>query len=316
VEKLAWHAIDTSNHYDAMVVRSILQREQPDVVHGHNLKGMSYTLPGVCTDLGIPYIHTLHNYQLLHPFGTFTIYETPPYFRPKLAAKIYQAWNRKKFKNVTGVITPTTFPLQLHQKVGFFLQARTVCIPSPVHTKPATHNFMPKLRLVYFGAIEEIKGIRSLLLAAQHLPKDGWSLDIFGRGTLEKEMRILSQGDERIHWMEYAADASVLSKYDALVYPSTCWETQGVSMAEALIQGTPVIASNIGSIPETIQDKQNGFLYPSGNVAALTSLLTQCIDRPERLTMLRDEAKESSSRFSPDIYLTKLQEFYRSCLSK
>jgi len=313
VLKLAWHAIDTNNRYDATVLRSILKRERPDLVHGHNLKGMSYTLPEICFELGIPYIHTLHNYQLLHPYGTFTIAETPPYFRPKLAAKLYQVWNRKKFQHVSGVITPTALPLQLHQQVGFFQNTLTAHIPSPVEFRVTTHRAETGIRLAFFGALEEIKGIRSLILATQHLPQHGWLLDIFGRGTLENEMRSRSKENPNIRWRGHVDDPSLLSAYDALVYPSECWETQGLAIAESLVQGTPVVAARIGSIPETIHDGENGFLYTSGDVAALTTLLAKLIDQPERLTGMRKAAHESSARFSVPKYVDALQKFYSSC---
>jgi glycosyltransferase involved in cell wall biosynthesis len=99
------------------------------------------------------------------------------------------------------------------------------------------------------------------LAAAQGLPNGNWSLDVYGTGSLASSLKAGTTKNTNIHWHGYIEDKSVLATYDALVYPSRCWETQGLAMAEALAHGTPVIAARIGSIPETIQDGKNGFLY-------------------------------------------------------
>lgn len=317
LKKLLWHGWDMINPFDARTLQEILRLEKPDIVHGQNLKGMSYTLPNVCAQLSIPYFHTLHNYQLLHPYGTFFYRDHPPFFRPLVVAKLYQAINRRIFRGVTGVISPSVLPLKIHQQAGFFRQTPSAIIPSPIDTdvQPAQPKPHVELRIVYFGALEEHKGIRDLLEAVRLLPPNGWSLDIFGRGSLEHELRQISAGLDHVQWRGFVSDKSVLGQYDALVYPSRCYETQGLSMAEALIRGTPVIAADIGSIPETIQPGKNGWLYPAGNSAALAARLTEAMEHPERVRDLRSNARQSTARYSIGAFANSLLGFYHQATS-
>ena len=50
-------------------VKSILKKEKPDVVMTHNLKGVGYLIPKVIKGMGLKYVHTLHDIQLIHPSG-------------------------------------------------------------------------------------------------------------------------------------------------------------------------------------------------------------------------------------------------------
>ena len=312
-KKILWHMFDSANTYDREVLREILEIEKPDVVHGHNLKGMSYTLPGICAALHIPYVHTLHNYQLLHPFGTFMLEDTPPLFRPAIAARLYQWQTRRLLRSVKMVISPSTLPLKLHQQAGFFSDATTAILPSPIELPEKPSPVLTPaatLRLVYFGALEPHKGIQDLLTAVQDLPDSHWSLDVYGKGSLEAKLTSATTHQPNIHWRGYAQEKAVLASYDALVYPSRCWETQGLAMAEALAYGTPVIAARIGSIPETIQDGQNGFLYGAGQTTELQQLLSACQRDPSKLQKLRSAAQDSAVPFSVAAYETKLLAIY------
>lgn len=311
--KLLWHAMDVNNTADGRTLKRILQQERPDLVHSHNLKGMSYTLPSVCARLGIPYVHTLHNYQLLHPYGTFRLSDHPPLFQPRILAVAYQRWCRWQFRTVAGVISPSRLPLEMHQRVGFFRQSRTAIIPSPINlpTNVPPYSRSGPLRLAYIGALEEIKGIRSLLQAVRNLPAECYQLDIYGQGTLVDQMKKIAAAAPHIRFLGYLDDKDALGMYDGLVFPSICYETQGLAMAEALARGTPVIAANIGSVPETVTDRVNGFLYPSGSVSALTALLQHLVDHPQEIEDMRPAALTSAKRFHPDLYRTDLFRFYR-----
>lgn len=314
-KKLLWHGIDIFNPSDGRILRDILAVVKPDLVHGHNLKGMSYTLPGICSRLGIPYVHTLHNYQLLHPYGTFLYNESPPFFRPKIAARVYQLLNRYQFSHVSHVISPSQLPVDLHRQAGFFRNTPTSIIPSPVQeplTRPQTSSNRSEVGFVYLGALDEHKGIHDLVKAVQGLPSSGWFLDIYGTGAAKEGLQQQLRHMKQVRWMGYLQDKSVLERYDALIYPSRCYETQGLAMAEALMVGTPVIAANIGSIPETVQDGINGYLFPVGQVSALTKKLQSCITHYDGLRTLRPKALESAKRFKIRDYQTALLRVYET----
>jgi len=68
---------------------------------------------------------------------------------------------------------------------------------------------------------------------------------------------------------------------DLLVLPSSR-ETWGIVVNEAMCFGLPVIVSSqVGAAHDLVQDGENGFIYPSGDVEALTRRLQQFVDLTE-----------------------------------
>ena len=68
----------------------------------------------------------------------------------------------------------------------------------------------------------------------------------------------------RIEWLGRldAQDVlSVLDRGECLIMPSVCYETFGLTIAEAFAKGTPVIASNLGAMAELVDDGRTGRLF-------------------------------------------------------
>ena len=53
----------------------------------------------------------------------------------------------------------------------------------------------------------------------------------------------------------------MVSESKALVSPSTCWETFGLAAAEAMSVGTPSVVSNVGALPDIVQDGRFGEVF-------------------------------------------------------
>ncbi|NMR95921.1 glycosyltransferase, partial [Vibrio parahaemolyticus] len=70
---------------------------------------------------------------------------------------------------------------------------------------------------------------------------------------------------------------SILSKHDVLVLPSHR-EGLGVVLIEALAMGKLVIGSNVGGIPEIIQDNYNGFLSKPEDIESLVKTMNKAIN--------------------------------------
>jgi len=73
---------------------------------------------------------------------------------------------------------------------------------------------------------------------------------------------------------------TILAAADVVVMPSYR-EAQGIAIIEALAAERPVVASNVGGIPEMITDGENGILVPSHDPAALASAIGLIFKKPE-----------------------------------
>jgi hypothetical protein len=64
-----WHIIDIFHFASKNKIRQILQTEKPDLVHTHNLMGLGFLIPRLIKKMGLRYIHTVHDVQLVEPSG-------------------------------------------------------------------------------------------------------------------------------------------------------------------------------------------------------------------------------------------------------
>lgn len=65
-----------------------------------------------------------------------------------------------------------------------------------------------------------------------------------------------------------------------------------VSILEASLMGKPVIATNIGGIPETIKDKETGFLVEKGNHEQWIDFLQFLLENPDKAKMMGEQGRE------------------------
>ena len=112
----------------------------------------------------------------------------------------------------------------------------------------------------------------TLLLAGPDMPGSPWDAgpaarEFIGRNGLTSSVRFLGPSDDV---------ASVLQLADVAVQPSH-FEALGLSAIEALACGVPVIASDVGGLPDFIRDGHNGRLVPPRNVAALAGALRELV---------------------------------------
>ena len=84
-----------------------------------------------------------------------------------------------------------------------------------------------------------------------------------------------------------------LTEYDAFVLPSIgLGEAAPVAVMEAMSVGLPVASSIIGGTSEMIEHSRTGFLFPQGDEAALTSILSQLADDPALRQRIGNAARE------------------------
>jgi glycosyltransferase involved in cell wall biosynthesis len=110
---------------------------------------------------------------------------------------------------------------------------------------------------------------------------------------------------------------SYMQAADCFVCPSLWAEAAGLVNLEAQSTGLPVIASNIGGIPEYVADGETGLLFPAGD----TTELTERIHRVMTDALLRERLGRSARRFmeghfSPDARLDDLVAAYHSTIAR
>jgi glycosyltransferase involved in cell wall biosynthesis len=133
------------------------------------------------------------------------------------------------------------------------------------------------------------------------------------RGYLQNLCKELSL-DSRVTFLGLQVDvAPYMQAADCLVCPSTWAEAAGLVILEALASGLPVVASDVGGIPEFVEDGKNGLLFPAGDVEQLTERLRRVEGNPEAARGMALEARSSALRnFSLENRMGEYIDLYRA----
>lgn len=145
-------------------------------------------------------------------------------------------------------------------------------------------------RILFFGRLHKVKGVDRLLLAWEKVVKEGWELVIAGPdcGMLEELKGIVAE--RKLSRVSFVGEINGPAKYEFLaggdiyVLPSDT-ENFGVTVAEALASGTPVIASQ-GTPWQGLEREKCGYWVPIG-VEPLAAALKELMDMSdeERVAM-------------------------------
>ena len=282
--RLLWHLWDLRNPSSARAVRELLDRERPDVVHTHNLKGLGFGIPRVIRALGVRHVHTLHDVQLAVPSGLIIKGRERAFGTADPLSKAFAAAARSIFGSPDVVLSPSRFLLRFYDERGFFPSSEKILLPNPAPAaRPIGRAPSAETRFLFLGQIERHKGILLLIEAFRRLSKDRPKirLDVVGAGGATEEAMRAAGKDVRVVFYGKripAQFAEMFSKIDYAVLPSLCYENAPNVVVESFAYGVPVIAADIGGAAELVRQGENGLVFGAGDVAALVSAMKRACD--------------------------------------
>jgi glycosyltransferase involved in cell wall biosynthesis len=307
----------------------LLRDVRPDVVHLHNLYPLlSPSILAPCRQAGVPIVMSLEDHSLACPTGS--LFRNGSVCRlclggheyravltqcsgsyvgsAALALRTASARARRVFvENVSIFITPSEMLRDFYVNEGF-PESRIVRIPNFVEAPPAERSG-PGAYIAYLGRLSAEKGIAPLLEAAglSSVP-----LRIAGAGPLAPLLRAPPANVQYMGRLSRDAAGDFLLGARGAVVPSVCPETFGLSAAEAMAAGLPVIASLIGALSETIPAGA-GIFVPPGDARALAGAMTELWENPDQARVMGAAGREHARReFSKETYAARLLDVYRA----
>jgi glycosyltransferase involved in cell wall biosynthesis len=150
-------------------------------------------------------------------------------------------------------------------------------------------------QLAYIGRLAAEKGVRGLLEAWRLARLEDFELLVVGDGPEREALEAMRvPGVRFIGAVEHGAALETLLSVRCLVFPSLWFEGEPMIVVEALATGTPVLASDVGGIPELLGCGSAGWLTKPGDIGAWTMALED----------LRNNVDiDTKSRAARDIYL-------------
>ena len=137
--------------------------------------------------------------------------------------------------------------------------------------------------ILFVGRLEYEKGIPYLLEVMTHLPKHA-QLFVTGDGSLQAEYEALSRQmnlQDRVQFLGWVNDNRLDQLYrqaTVVVVPSIMPEPFGKVGIEAMVNGCPVVAFDVGGISDWLKDGENGFLVPPLDVKQFAKRVSQLLD--------------------------------------
>ncbi len=341
-----------SNRRIEKIFEEYLKDFDPDIVHFQHTMGLSPALIGVAKRRGLPVVHTLHDYWYMCRQVQLLTLDRRICSGPGSGMKCRQCLSSRFVRNsalgslvrwaggllyvyrtsrmrrllcqADLLITPSRF---LKQKfVEFGIPEEKIRFSEyGMHTGPFAnlrpHQRKRPLRFGLIGTVIPQKGIHIAVEAFRNLDPSEATLDIHGQ-ILEGEMKLYaedlkSKATENIRFhgaFDHSRIAEVLGDMDVLVVPSVWHETFCIVIREAMMAGVPSIASNLGAIPQVMEDERTGMLFEVGSKDDLLAKVKQILADPAQIDRFR--ANMPSSFKSIEDNALELEQIYVRMLAK
>ena len=176
-----------------------------------------------------------------------------------------------------------------------------------------------KNNILFFGTITPYKGIE-YLIQAEKLIKEHVSnptITIAGEGNIRKYEKQISQNSNFRILNKFIPDeevAELFQKASLVVLPYTQGSQSGV-VHIAYAFKKPVVATNVGSIPEIVDDGKTGFIVPSKDSKALAEAIIRILKNSElRKEMGENAYRKMKDELSWDKNAEKTVEVYKEAI--
>lgn len=176
--------------------------------------------------------------------------------------------------------------------------------------------------LITVGRLDWTKGYLYALEAMAKLREEGvpYQYQIVGEGRGRNEVLTAIRDfglDDRVQLLGPLDREGVrlaLAEADLFVLSSVTEGIAGV-LIEAQATGLPVVATQVGGVPEAVRDGETGFLVPSRAPAALAERIRYCLEHPERRLAMGLQARQwVSANFNQQLLGDRLEAFYRQVI--
>jgi glycosyltransferase involved in cell wall biosynthesis len=134
------------------------------------------------------------------------------------------------------------------------------------------------------------------------------------REPLERQVRLRGLG-ANVHFLGARRDVTSILQTVDIGALSSDWEGMPLFVLECMATGTPVVATNVGGLPEVVIQDRTGLLVPPRDPGALASAICDLLADPERARRLAAAAAERMDEFTIDTVTARFAELYEQLLA-
>ena len=316
---------------------------KPDIIHLHNYNyQLTPSIIYAAKKYKIPVIQTIHDPNIVCPYHRLYNFQKNEIcekckngkyincvktkcidgsFAKSLIGTI-EAYLYKKLKTydyINKFICPSQF---MNDKIVEFGvdKNKTTTVYNFINKKQITREDKKNDKYVlYFGRISYEKGIKTIIKSSELLPDIKFK--ICGTGPLLEELKeyVRLNKNSNVEFLGYKSGEELLEiirNAAVTVYPSIWFENCPMSIIESKCLGVPVIGSNIGGIPELINDNVDGLIFEPDNFMDLADKIKSIINDDYNLDRLSKNClQDYEKRFTAKEHYKHLIKIYTNCLN-
>ena len=318
-------------------LRKLIQDEKPDVVFVlQQINALSPSVFKACHDEGVRVVHRLSDFNMMCPRSDFlcngevcTSCISGNYSKAQenscchgskgtTAVRIASMKHHKRrhlFEYIDAFVCPTTFTASLLERSG--IDASKICViptfTTPPRIKNSPNNESPYA--LFLGRISPEKGVDQIINAAKL--NEGIRVKITGRIDDDYASSIVAETSkaglenrvEFVGFIEGDEKAKLIGGASCVLCPSTWFENLPNTVLEAYSYGKPVIAFNIGCMPELVIDGETGTVLSIGDARAFAEAVSYYLVNAEEAARRGQKGRELVfSKYSPENHLKQLEK--------
>lgn len=325
-------------------INQLLNQFHPNVVHIHNI--YNHISPSILPEIkrrNIPIIQTVHDYHMLAP--NRHLFHNGKICEITKKDQYFRAIFHKCIKNSYTASLLTVFTMYIHKILGLYTKYIDYYItpsnflkklmisynynPKNIIVLPYLTNFIKRSLshtnsnnkyILYFGRLSSEKGLKFLIEVMRKIPYI--SLYIVGEGPELSviQNKIREYNLKNIKLLGYLSGSRlerVIASSCFTITPSIWYENYPNSILESFAYGKPIIASDIGGIPELVRNNETGFLFIPNNVNdCIKKILTLWNNSKLVRQMGQNALKFAQEKFNAEDHYKKIIGIYNNLIEK
>lgn len=282
--------------------RSLIMKESPEIIHLHDYSEASMPAISVGHALGVPIIQHLHS----------------------LVDENYPKDLISNFKNLKHFIcVSVAVKNSLDLALGYESMAQVLPNAIPPIVWPHSKGPRMKNHILMVGRCAPSKGFDIGIKVLENLRNDGLlaTLEIIGNGPSLGTLMATSKhrgSDEYIHFAKLKTREEIfksMCRASVMLIPSQSLEGFSLVALEAAMCELPVVATDIGGLPETIIDQLTGFIVKATDIARMTEKVKLILSDQELAENMGRAARlRQQSEYNYEQYGERLNALYSNVI--
>jgi glycosyltransferase involved in cell wall biosynthesis len=299
---LSWHGV--FNFFCLLKILGLKRKGMADIIYLREIKLARFLLK-FRRILGLPFVIEIHTLRAKKFFDS----------SPEI--------NRSEqyvFQNVNGIVVLLHTLAQFLKEIYHVRNTPIIKVPHAAEKAPFTFTHTGEHTVCYIGQLYPLQGVEILIEAMEYL--DNARLCIIG-GTPKdvarlKNLATVKNVDKRIDFHGFVEPRTVIEKARRADVMVICALNKGdrryaahTKLYEYMAMGKPIVAVDLPSIREEVQDRENILLVAPEDPKSLAEGIAEILDNPELAEHLAVNAYAAADEFSWEKKAAKLSKFFQ-----